>query len=409
MNKNSNLLVVIVLVGVMWFFTACSPSKGDYTGSEYMPDMAHSIAYEANTYSEYWYNTWTEADGSVVSRKAMSMPRLPVEGTVPRGYAGAFYAKNKAQKEVSMSEMLGAKYLNTKSIPMSGSVPYYYGNTEDERTRAMNELLYNPVPITASGLKEGKVLYNTYCGICHGEKGDGNGYLVADENPNVKYANQPTIFTQDELIDASNGRYYHTIMHGRNVMGSYKDKLSYEERWNVIHYIRSLQAKERKAEYNNLENTLNAYAKPGGPDFKNDPFAKQVKSMITSKGHDSHHGGSHKSDDSRTLRLDNVFFKTGSAELDGKSRAELLKLAYILKAYPEVAIEVSGHTDNVGDPEMNLNLSKARAESVRNFLIGQEIAGERMQSAGYGETKPVSGNDTAEGRAENRRTEFTLL
>ena len=71
-------------------------------------------------------------------------------------------------------------------------------------------------------------------------------------------------------VNASNGRYYHAIMHGRNLMGSYKDKVSYEERWNVIHYIRSLQAKELKLTYNQLENTLNSVDQPAGPNYMAD-------------------------------------------------------------------------------------------------------------------------------------------
>ncbi len=65
------------------------------------------------------------------------------------------------------------------------------------------------------------------------------------------------------LLAASNGRYYFAIMHGKNVMGGYADKISYEERWQVIHYIRSLQAKDKKLVYNEKENTLNEIDVPG--------------------------------------------------------------------------------------------------------------------------------------------------
>ena len=65
------------------------------------------------------------------------------------------------------------------------------------------------------------------------------------------------------MISAGNGRYYFAIMYGRNMMGSYADKLSFEERWQVIHYIRSLQAKSKNLEYNEKSNTLSNVEKPG--------------------------------------------------------------------------------------------------------------------------------------------------
>ena len=141
-------------------------------------------------------------------------------------------------------------------VPMNGSVPYYYADTEDERTRASVEILSNPFPITEDGLKRGKELYNIFCGICHGEKGDGLGYLVAEDNPNAKYPAAPANFLQDTFYNSTNGRYYHALIYGKNVMGGYADKISYEERWQVIHWIRALQAKEKKLVYNEETNTM---------------------------------------------------------------------------------------------------------------------------------------------------------
>jgi hypothetical protein len=68
---------------------------------------------------------------------------------------------------------------------------------------------------------------------------------------------QPANFLLDDLINSSNGRYYHAIIYGKNLMGGYADKLSYEERWNVIQYIRSLQAASKKLEYSEKANTFN--------------------------------------------------------------------------------------------------------------------------------------------------------
>ena len=168
----------------------------------------------------------------------------------------------KAKRDV-MHTLSGAASTSSIAVPVNGSVPFYYANTEDERLRATAEMIENPFPITERGLAEGKELYNIFCGICHGKKGDGLGYLVADDNPNAKYPAQPANLIQGDLLTASNGRYYFAIMHGKNVMGGYADKISYEERWNVIHHIRSLQAAATKTKYNAKVNTLNNIEIPG--------------------------------------------------------------------------------------------------------------------------------------------------
>jgi mono/diheme cytochrome c family protein len=231
-------LVHICFVMITLFMLSCQGTGVNKTGSEYMPDMAHSVAYEANSYGYYSLNRWgTEAD-----LHKMSQPRGPIDGTIARGYAG------------SAKPSTGIVY------KANGSVPYYYADTEEERTRAMAEIIKNPYPITKAGLEQGKALYNINCGICHGEKGDGAGYLVRDDGG--KYPVQPANFMLDEFVNASNGRYYHSIIYGKNLMGGYGDKLSYEERWNVIHYIRSMQAASKKFEYSETKNTLNTVDVP---------------------------------------------------------------------------------------------------------------------------------------------------
>lgn len=254
------LKFIILIAVAIAILHACAPAEGNRTGHEYMPDMAHSIAYEANLYTNYWLNTWDSA--SVMQRKQLSSPLLPVNGTVPRGYAA--YTGATAFDFERIHEMLrGSTNLRSIAVPLNGYVPYHYADTEEERTRASNEIISNPFPITENGLARGKALYDIQCGICHGAKGDGLGYLVSDDNPNVKYPAAPANFLQDTFYNSSNGRFYHAIMYGKNVMGAYADKLNFEERWQVIHYIRSLQAKERKQEYSAEANTFNtAYGMP---------------------------------------------------------------------------------------------------------------------------------------------------
>lgn len=107
--------------------------------------------------------------------------------------------------------------------------------------------------------------------------------------------------------------------------------------------------------------------------------------------------------------LNNIFFETGKAQLSPKSRLDLDKAIDLMNANPSMVIEVGGHTDNVGDEGANMKLSHDRAKSVRTYLVEGGIASERIEAKGYGETTPVAENETEEGRAANRRTEFIIL
>jgi Tol biopolymer transport system component len=110
-----------------------------------------------------------------------------------------------------------------------------------------------------------------------------------------------------------------------------------------------------------------------------------------------------------SIVLRNVFFDTGSYELKSESHVELDKLIDFLKQNKNIRIEVSGHTDSVGTIEYNLVLSENRAGSVVQYLVSNGISPDRITYRGYGDTKPVDTNDTEEGRANNRRTEFKII
>lgn len=244
MTHKGNILYVVLGACITMIMFSCQQPGGNTTGSEYMPDMAHSVAYEANTYGYYYNNRWGTED----ELHKMVQPRKPIIGSIARGATGG------ADGFTSTASQQGVAY------QANGAKPYYYADTEEERIRATNEIINNPYPITEAGLTKGKNLYNIYCGICHGEKGDGAGYLVRDNGG--KYPVQPANFMTDEFVAASNGRYYHGIIYGKNLMSGYSDKLSYEERWQVIHYIRSLQAESKKLVYSEKANTLNSIDKP---------------------------------------------------------------------------------------------------------------------------------------------------
>ena len=106
--------------------------------------------------------------------------------------------------------------------------------------------------------------------------------------------------------------------------------------------------------------------------------------------------------------FENVLFATGSAELLRVSITELRRLSAILKGRPDLSVTIAGHTDNVGGEAANQDLSQRRAESVKAFLVSEGITAARISTVGYGEARPVADNDTATGRARNRRTTFKL-
>ncbi|MFZ1805891.1 MAG: OmpA family protein [Cyclobacteriaceae bacterium] len=110
-----------------------------------------------------------------------------------------------------------------------------------------------------------------------------------------------------------------------------------------------------------------------------------------------------------TVRLKNIYFDFDKTTLKSESFVELDKVVDLLKTNPSVEIEISGHTDSKGSDDYNLNLSQGRSQSVVDYLISQGIESYRLSAQGYGETIPIDSNDTEEGRANNRRVEFTVL
>jgi OmpA-OmpF porin, OOP family len=106
--------------------------------------------------------------------------------------------------------------------------------------------------------------------------------------------------------------------------------------------------------------------------------------------------------------FDNLNFETGSTKLTPESAPTVESLVVILKAYPNVAVRLEGHTDSTGDAAANKKLSLDRANTVREIMITGGIADARIGTDGYGPEKPIAPNETEEGRAKNRRTELVV-
>ncbi|MEN9722055.1 MAG: hypothetical protein RJB38_41 [Pseudomonadota bacterium] len=159
--------------------SGCKHSKPNFI---FMPDMYYSPALKA------------QEEGAM---------RTPVKGTVPRGFAPYQYA-------VENNEELGAK-------------------------------LVNPLPRTKANLLRGQKQFNTYCIVCHGAYGEGDGSVVP------KMPRPPTL--QSEKVQKwQDGRIFHVITAGQNVMPSYASQISQEDRWAIVHYLRALQRAKHPSE-----------------------------------------------------------------------------------------------------------------------------------------------------------------
>jgi outer membrane protein OmpA-like peptidoglycan-associated protein len=108
------------------------------------------------------------------------------------------------------------------------------------------------------------------------------------------------------------------------------------------------------------------------------------------------------------VNMSDVLFDTGSYTLKPGAREKLAKISGILLAYPALKVQVEGHTDSVGSDDFNQRLSEQRAESVREYLVDQQVPANAVTAFGFGKTKPVATNDTPEGRQANRRVELVV-
>src|SRR5262249_51370525 len=111
----------------------------------------------------------------------------------------------------------------------------------------------------------------------------------------------------------------------------------------------------------------------------------------------------------RGALTDNVLrFGNGSSKLLPESEAKVNQIASTLKAYPDVHATVAGYTDDSGNAEKNMALSRNRADTVMAILIRKGVSGDRLNAEGYGQEDPIADNSTATGRAENRRVTVTV-
>ena len=181
---------VIPIAALMFLLMSCNHDRNN-PGYAYMPDMYYSEAYEAFTTNPVFSDSLTM--------------QTPVKGTIARGHEPEYPYKPKSF---------------------------------DDQVRAGKELL-NPVPATAVTLAEGKELYSIFCNICHGDKGDGKGFLFTSK----RFSAQPTSLIGDLVKNKPDGEIYHVITLGSlsGLMGAHGSQVSPENRWKIINYVRELQ------------------------------------------------------------------------------------------------------------------------------------------------------------------------
>jgi outer membrane protein OmpA-like peptidoglycan-associated protein/tetratricopeptide (TPR) repeat protein len=110
-----------------------------------------------------------------------------------------------------------------------------------------------------------------------------------------------------------------------------------------------------------------------------------------------------------TIVLRNIFFDYNAFTIRQESEAELERLQQLILENPQIKVEISGHTDNVGGDQYNEELSENRAKAVVDYLVAKGVPPDQLIYAGYGKSQPIASNDTPEGRQENRRTEFKII
>ena len=114
-------------------------------------------------------------------------------------------------------------------------------------------------------------------------------------------------------------------------------------------------------------------------------------------------------DNLRLVMPSNITFATDQSYISSGFNDTLNAIAQVMNKYEKTYLDIEGFTDSTGKESYNMNLSRERAQSVKNYLVNQQIMPARISTTGYGEARPIASNDTANGRAQNRRVEIQIV
>lgn len=198
--RNSKILIVAGLVAGM--LSSCGSDHND-PGTEFAPNMYHSVAYEPMSQ--------TEGDSNKINPYGMNM-RLPVQGTV---------ARNKFTGPDSLKRAILTQDLISRTIPHD-SISY------------SEAALKNPFAATPENIEAGKLQYERFCQHCHGEAGKGDGAA------GKAYKGVP-VYSSDALKTMNDGHIYHVITNGKGRMWPHGSQISPENRWKIVLYVHELQ------------------------------------------------------------------------------------------------------------------------------------------------------------------------
>ena len=324
---------------------------GNNPGIEYAPDMYDSKGYEP-------YN---QLDSNVFNKLGSNL-RKPADGSVAYG-----------KQDYS----------------------YHLTNNGEGYEKSATEVLRPSTLIDENC--EGKRLYGIYCTPCHGKEGNNDGNVFKK----ASYLKPAWKGYSDEYItNLPDGKIYHTLVYGKNNMGSHSSVLTPEERWFVIDYVRQLsngifeceQASVMNGSKSNMgEETSNILADTILQiDFEKVEIDAEVMNKINEN-------------------LSKVEFENSRSTLNTNSTSALDNVATLLTANEGLRIIIEGYTDNSGDRVQNMVLSKQRANAVKEYLIGKGYDASRFITNGFGSGKLLNNSETDQAKAESRNITFTFI
>jgi mono/diheme cytochrome c family protein len=183
--RSSRLSAYAAIILLLVSMVSCMRNP-THPGFVYLPDMDNSRAYETYTANPVFDDS--------------STMRLPVEGTIPRGY-----------------------------------VPYPYIKTDEDLAEA-GRVLTNPMEASVAHIQRGEVLYARFCSVCHGQEGDGQGILYTSG----RFPLPPGDLTSEKVIQRTDGEIFHIITVGYGIMAPYGTQVPADARWQIIHYLRQV-------------------------------------------------------------------------------------------------------------------------------------------------------------------------
>lgn len=173
----------------------------------------------------------------------------------------------------------------------------------------------------------------------------------------------------------------------------------------IVAYMNNKDADSTKRRQRILKAAAAGGAIGGGVGYYMDKQESQLRQQLRSSGVSVQRDG----DNINLIMPGNITFDTAKSEIKQNFFEVLNSVALVLKKYDKTLVVVSGYTDSVGAAEYNQTLSQQRASSVSSYLNGKGVIRERLETIGFGETRPIASNETPEGREQNRRVEITLL